>query len=729
MKLGEEKLGSEENKVKESLISRRKLLASMGIAGVGLASSNLLGGAGQAYAAESEVQRNRVQDLLALNLMVPVTIAQLRAEESPGLGALYYVQDRGMEGMFRYDPSDQVSADDTGGVLVSTAGKRFKRIVEDDVSAKWFGAKGDGETDDSFAIVQANAYAAAGGRAVYFPGGTYRAHGLLPTVSWYSRERAVIKSNFNPGMSEFDRDFVKVINQTGLTFEGLVFDGNVSADPDAWNSSNYNAFAGSIAFDIWGSQHIVLRNCVFRNSFFSTVRIESESSHITLENCRLMHARGNFGDCFYSQKSHDLTLINCIAEDYTRIGFVNDLVVYNVDYSLCFATNGHNSSVLYGGAEYNAGFWAEQTVSVTYSQCVAENNSDRGFVAIAGGPLPTRTESASFIFQSCIAYNNKGYGFIVGTYEEHHNVTASMNGCASYKCLNGITIVARNTADSYRLTDCHVELSSEGDHEYIGYLILGAPGISPRIKLNNCVTNCNNRADNKFLSPDHMTADIMLYESGKPIIELNGVSNNGLYNGDAAPVFIKTNNSVPELYVTGSNIALPYIQDFTKLSFVRCRFISSSQFIGNPAATGEISLQDCEIIAPTTIMTNGRVQLRSVTMKLSSHQQLKVSRSASTRASATEFVQCRIIKNITDSAVEAIKLEDTGGAGSNVWFQHCIFQNEGGAPTSAKAFIESTNSDTKAWFDASYSDQSVTSAMKTGGTLSTPVGLSLIALQ
>lgn len=85
------------------------------------------------------------------------------------------------------------------------------------------------------------------------------------------------------------------------------------------------------------------------------------------------------------QKSHDVKFTNCVAEDYTRIGFVTDLGVHNVSYSQYFASNGHHASVMFGGAESNAGFWSEQSENVTFSQCLAENNTHIGFVAVPGG--------------------------------------------------------------------------------------------------------------------------------------------------------------------------------------------------------------------------------------------------------------------------------------------------------------------------------------------------------
>ncbi|WP_054955644.1 NosD domain-containing protein [Paenibacillus dakarensis] len=161
---------------KELTLSRRKLLAALGSAGA----VALLGGYRANAMGTSVSEAVYGEDAAAPHVQGPVflaaTIAQLRSLKHSVLTNLYYITDHQQEGMFVYDPADTYSPDNTGTVLVSAAGLRFKRIIENNtVNIKWYGAKGDGEADDSAAFQAALDEAVQRGRAtVLVPAGIYR---------------------------------------------------------------------------------------------------------------------------------------------------------------------------------------------------------------------------------------------------------------------------------------------------------------------------------------------------------------------------------------------------------------------------------------------------------------------------------------------------------------------------------------------------------------------------
>jgi hypothetical protein len=146
-----------------AILTRRKLLASFGITGAAFAAAGLLPGGmreavGQSGSVGQSVYGNG--DPHCDDCVRDITLAELRGTPDTTEGYVYYVTDAGQDGHFYYDPGDTTSSDDTGAVVVSSLGQRFKRIMSDGtVNVKWFGAKGDGTTNDAASLTLAIAYA------------------------------------------------------------------------------------------------------------------------------------------------------------------------------------------------------------------------------------------------------------------------------------------------------------------------------------------------------------------------------------------------------------------------------------------------------------------------------------------------------------------------------------------------------------------------------------------
>ena len=104
------------------------------------------------------------------------TMSALRANASAktsgtavSVGGYYTVNDGG-GGVFVCNTADTTTADNGGTVIVDTLGQRWARAVGVGAySVRWFGAKGDGTTDDRGAIQAAIATA----QPVYIPPGVY----------------------------------------------------------------------------------------------------------------------------------------------------------------------------------------------------------------------------------------------------------------------------------------------------------------------------------------------------------------------------------------------------------------------------------------------------------------------------------------------------------------------------------------------------------------------------
>jgi hypothetical protein len=107
-------------------------------------------------------------------------VAELRATALPTDRPLYlegfYSPGDGGEGMFWFNPSDTTS-DNHGTIIPDAAGQRWYRATNGQaLSVKWFGAKGDGATDDIQAIRRTigAAQSLPLNGTVWFPAGAYR---------------------------------------------------------------------------------------------------------------------------------------------------------------------------------------------------------------------------------------------------------------------------------------------------------------------------------------------------------------------------------------------------------------------------------------------------------------------------------------------------------------------------------------------------------------------------
>src|SRR5580658_3597234 len=72
---------------------------------------------------------------------------------APSAEQLYYITDAGREGVFKSDPVDHGTADDSAMTLVTASGLRLKRVTDGrSLNVRWFGATGSSSGDDWPAI-------------------------------------------------------------------------------------------------------------------------------------------------------------------------------------------------------------------------------------------------------------------------------------------------------------------------------------------------------------------------------------------------------------------------------------------------------------------------------------------------------------------------------------------------------------------------------------------------
>ncbi|MBP1990697.1 right-handed parallel beta-helix repeat-containing protein [Paenibacillus eucommiae] len=235
-------------------VSRRKLLGGIGAAGAVTAGAWLLGTmGGKLPVANGSGMKKSIEYEECCKM---VTIAQLRALSSPEIDRIYFVKDRDQEGSFYYDNTDTTSADNTGIILVSSSGARFRRIFSGPAHVKWFGAKGDGTTDDTAAIQLAiNSFS-----HIYFSASSYRItdYVFLQDNSRIEGTRASkIFMTTNPDgvnlISAKDKVNVTIDN---LWIEGVYGVGNPFPVKGVMEGQG-------VTLAVYGCRNVVITNCYF----------------------------------------------------------------------------------------------------------------------------------------------------------------------------------------------------------------------------------------------------------------------------------------------------------------------------------------------------------------------------------------------------------------------------------------------------------------------------------
>ncbi len=170
------------------------------------------------------------------------TIAQIRALSGTLTNTIFYTTDIGQEGNWYYDATDTTSADNTGTILVTSDGKRIKRVVQGAVNVLWFGAKGDITTDNTTAFQKACDFITSkNGGSLFIPYGRYKITSTIQVNSQIlffgegSNSYEWLPSygvNNNGSAIEINSNTVNAFqtNVSGVSFENLAIT-NLAATP------------------------------------------------------------------------------------------------------------------------------------------------------------------------------------------------------------------------------------------------------------------------------------------------------------------------------------------------------------------------------------------------------------------------------------------------------------------------------------------------------------------
>jgi len=354
-------------------VSRRKMLTMLGAAGVSLTAAGLLPagalGPSTAYADKGGIPNHGAGNgngngntggsgsppspSGTSDCVIPMTLSQLRSYTPPQPNEQYYLTDPGHEGHFRYDPTDSSSPDNTGTVLVSSSGARFKRHIEGKTyNVTWFGAKGNGVIDDTPALQAAiNAIPPEGG-TLYIPPATafyaletgglwlsdrtnihiFSSHAMLKIKDGVPDIPKQQDSTYTTSVDNYSLLYLQ--NCTNMTIEGLQLNGNIS---------NRTASASGESFQtclkIKGCTNVTVRNCIITEAMtdgitvtgiyqFTPTRQVQVSKQILIDCCTVTKCRRNNVSLIAQD---GVTMTNCLIDQAGIIQGTQPMVGIDVE--------------------------------------------------------------------------------------------------------------------------------------------------------------------------------------------------------------------------------------------------------------------------------------------------------------------------------------------------------------------------------------------------------------
>lgn len=239
------------------------------------------------------------------------SVSTLKGLSAPSSSVTYYLRGYysigdGGGGFFRWNSAD-TSTDNGGTILQRTAGGtgRWNRIHDGQLSIRWFGAKGDGSTNDTSAVQACLTAGATGGYPVYVPKGSFK----VTTVRVYNG----LPAFYGPG----------TIVDSGVSGAGVVvLDGpnalSGTAVSDCYISLTITMSSGA-SYGIWCDKAL---NCIFDRCHISGftdsndengIRFSVGSTGNTVRDCKVIFST--------SSPTHGQTGIVFVADTTSYGGY------------------------------------------------------------------------------------------------------------------------------------------------------------------------------------------------------------------------------------------------------------------------------------------------------------------------------------------------------------------------------------------------------------------------
>lgn len=459
---------------------------------------------------------------------------------------VFYLNEAGKQGFFQYDATDNTSPDNTGTIVVTTSGKRLKRVYDSAINVKWFEAKGDSVSDDTQAIKNALAAIppATGtnrGGQLYFP----KCKKFYRTTS-----KITIDKNFIQIQGESELVIVRNYGVGEVAFE--VSGQFVSfRDLSVWGNGNAFGVGGTTSYGI----HLKNAN----NFKFLNVNIRYHGSHgiycsngVWVGSFMSTEVSQNLGDGVNSNSPSSL------EQNGNAFSFVNCTLAYNTGSGLSWKASALNVNgcTIEGNKAYgilvnctgltNSSFGINITGNYFESSALGELR----FVSITGTIVQGVTITGNHLYSSSATATSL-ITFVGGTNE----VSMVHLGKNSYIMSNNVVNVL-DGGGAFR-QDCFIDDS------------FASGGVYPFINLGNA------RTHNKILNPRIITAT----STGSPTV-VNLTSNDDF-------VFLNTASGTLECVLPNATLNNRKTIKFEKLNGItndaKISPFSAGQLLGTTA--------------------------------------------------------------------------------------------------------------------------------------------------
>lgn len=367
--------------------------------------------------------------------------------------------------IFRLKGVKTTETDNGGTVIIATVGGGVDYVYElqydGAVNVKWFGAKGDGITDDTIPIQKAIDYCYSvrtiyDTKTVYLDNGTYIISNTLNIPSYTTLigdgHNSVLKVKDNSNTFN-----VLSITQDGannINIRDFSIHGNSANNTNLINALYiapisspciYSVFqnlyikemsGSSLYLNNAGAERIRFIDCMFRDSVKNNV-YSSHLKYASFDNCIVRTSKTGFSGLFLDGALNtDITIDNCLIEENA---------LYGIYVSMGYKISIRNSTISYSGS---TGVVIDRTNHLSLTDNLVHDNTGYG-ILIQG----TSTAKIYYVMiNSCSIYSNNLYGLYLdycdGASIHSNNFTDNSD---AYPNVNSAIYLQRSSLNSIML--------------------------------------------------------------------------------------------------------------------------------------------------------------------------------------------------------------------------------------------------------------------------------------